>query len=269
MPDLTPHHLLSRLDAIGRSLARRPQARALIGLGSVGQETTRLDRWSDLDFFVIVDEGAQGRFLEDLGWLEEAAALTWHYRNTHDGHKAWMVDGVFCEFAVFAPSQLEAIPHAPGRTVWARCADDEAWASPRRPLPRPDASDPTWLLGELLGNLHVGLLRWRRGERLAGSRLVQVHALDRLIGLATSRMPPAGPIPPDPFNAERRLEWRFPDLGAALTDLMPGIDQTPAAALAMLDWLETHGHVLPPAIAAGIRALAQDGRPPPDETTSP
>jgi hypothetical protein len=268
MPDLTPQHLLDRLDAIGHSLARRPLAQALIGLGSVGEETARLDRWSDLDFFVIVDEGAQGSFLEDLSWLEEAAPLAWHYRNTRDGHKAWMADGVFCEFAVFAPSQLDAIPHAPGRTVWARRQENEGWARPRHPMPRAERCDPTWLLGELLGNLHVGLLRWHRGERLAGSRLVQVHALDRLISLSCAHMPSMGAIPPDPFNPERRLEWRCPTLGAALPDLMPGIDHTPAAALAMLRWLEAQGHDLPSAIAAGIRALAQTDRSRPDETSS-
>ncbi len=46
--------LLKRLDDIGRSLAGRPDALALIGLGSVGRELERLDDYSDLDVFVIV-----------------------------------------------------------------------------------------------------------------------------------------------------------------------------------------------------------------------
>lgn len=257
MPDLSPQLLLDRLEAIGRSLARRPQALALIGLGSVGLETGRLDRWSDLDFFVIVDEGCQAAFIDDLGWLAEAAPLTWHFRNTVDGHKAWMHDGVFCEFAVFTPSALRGIPYAPGRLVWSRDPGAVAWTQPSRPVPARGGDDRTWLIGELLSNLHVGLLRWCRGERLAGSRLVQVHALDRFISL----LGPGGLEGPaagvDPFNPERRIEARRPEVDALLGRLMPGRDRTPEAVLAMLDALEARGVDLPPEVSAAIRAAAQ------------
>jgi len=53
----TPEKLLKRLDDIGQELSKRPGALALIGLGSVGLERERLDTFSDLDFFVIVQAG--------------------------------------------------------------------------------------------------------------------------------------------------------------------------------------------------------------------
>lgn len=46
--------LLHRLDEIGKSLERKGGALLLLGIGSVGIETARLDDYSDLDFFVIV-----------------------------------------------------------------------------------------------------------------------------------------------------------------------------------------------------------------------
>ena len=49
--------LLQRLDEIGGSLAQSGHALALLGLGSVGEELHRLDQYSDIDFFVIVDPG--------------------------------------------------------------------------------------------------------------------------------------------------------------------------------------------------------------------
>jgi len=49
----TPHDLLARLDAIGASLAATDHGLALIGLGSVGLETDRLDAYSDPDFSAI------------------------------------------------------------------------------------------------------------------------------------------------------------------------------------------------------------------------
>ena len=49
--------LISRLNEIGSSLARSEKVIALIGLGSVGLEVDRLDDYSDLDFFAVVEAG--------------------------------------------------------------------------------------------------------------------------------------------------------------------------------------------------------------------
>lgn len=249
---MSPDLLLARLDAIGASLAATGSAQALIGLGSVGLETDRLDAWSDLDFFAIVDPGAKARFIDQLDWLAAAHPLAWHFRNTADGHKALMADGVFCEFAVFEPQELEGIPFAPGRLVWARPGTDPALAQPRRALPR-RTTDETWIVGEALSCLFVGLQRWHRGEKLSAARFVQGHALDRLIELDALRAHPAGG---DPFNGERRLEARQPALVAELPALVPGYADTPAAARAMLAALERRGALLDPAITARIRQLA-------------
>ncbi len=64
-----PEQLLGRLDAIAQALALRPYTLALIGLGSVGLELNRLDAFSDLDFFVIVEPGHRDDLLYDLSWL--------------------------------------------------------------------------------------------------------------------------------------------------------------------------------------------------------
>ncbi len=255
---MTPELLLKRLDTIGEHVARSGHALALIGLGSVGRETARLDAWSDLDFFVVVEPGHKQHYLDDLGWLAAAQPLAWHFRNTVDGHKALMSDGVFCEFAVFEPEELAAIPFAPGRIVWKRAGVDEAIAAPRKPLPSADLPGEEWIVGEALGCLIVGLLRWQRGERLAALRMVQTHALDRLIELDALRARQHGAVATgaDPFNRERRLEQRQPTLAAELAQLAPGYGHTPAAALALLEALQRRGAQLNAAAVERIRALA-------------
>ncbi|MBL8287374.1 MAG: hypothetical protein JNL85_05255 [Rubrivivax sp.] len=252
MEQHTPQRLLSRLDAIGRSLAERADALALIALGSAGREPERLDAWSDLDFFVIVQPGAKTRFIEDLSWLAAARPLAWHLRNTADGHKALMDDGVFCEFAVFTRDELAPVPFAPGRLVWRRDGVDESIAMPQRALPRP-STDETWIVGEALAALLVGLSRWRRGEKLSAMRLVQGAALDRLAELDALRTRPPGG---DPFNPERRLEQRQPALAGELPRLAPGYEHTPAAARALLEALRARGALLNAAVVAHIEALA-------------
>ena len=254
MPDANATHpLLERLDAIAASLATHPDALALIGLGSCGVETHRLDDWSDLDFFVIVAPGAKARFLRDLDWLRAAHPIAWHFQNTADGHKVLMEDGVFCEFAVFEPQELATVARTAGRIVWKRDGVDDAIAAAgTRGLP--PTTDETWIVGEALSCLLVGMLRWHRGERLSAQRFVQSYALDRLIELdALRRRPPAG----DVFSIERRLEQRQPALAALLPSLAPGYLHTPQAALALLQALDERGALLEPAITRRIRELVE------------
>lgn len=255
-----PEVLLQRLLAIGESLRASGQGLALIGLGSVGTELERLDNWSDLDFFAIVEAGSKPRYLDRLDWLETAHPLAWHFRNTVDGYKALMADGVFCEFAVFEPRELDAIPFAPGRIVWKRDDVDERIAVPRRPLPADSLPGEEWIVGEALACLLVGLGRWHRGERLSAARFVQGHAVDRLLELDALRHPGSA-FGGDPFNRERRVEMRRPALVTELPALVPGYLATPQAALAVLDALARRAAVLAPPVVQRIRALALQSTP--------
>lgn len=247
--------LLARLDAIARALASSPDGLALIGLGSVGLETARIDAYSDLDFFAVVGRGAKARFVEDLEWLSRVKPIAYAYRNTADGHKVLFEDGVFCEFAVFELGELAAIPFAPGRLVWKRDGIDDAIAAPVLPLPAPAARDPAWLLGEALTSLYVGLGRFRRGEKLSGGRLVQVDAVDRVVELAATFEDGAAAAR-DPFAPLRRVERRLPALALRLPAFVQGYERTPESALAILEFLEARFAVAP-AMASAIRALAR------------
>lgn len=253
---ITPQILQDRLASLARQLAARDDALALLALGSVGVETSRLDAWSDLDFFVIVRDGAKSMYLENLGWLAVAHPLVWHFRNTVDGHKALMADGVFCEFAVFEMHELHRIPYAPGRFVWRRGEVDPALASARQPLPA--RHDGAWLVGEALSNLMVGLQRLARGEKLAAMRMIQVHALDRVLEFLEIQAPgPDDSCPArDAFNVDRRIEARSPRAALGLPVWAGGYEQSAPAALALLAVLEAHGAV-PAAVAGHIRLLAE------------
>jgi hypothetical protein len=248
---IDPATLLARLDEIGTALRDSGHALALLGLGSVGLDRERLDRHSDLDFFAIVERGHKARYLANLDWLQAPRPIAWHYRNTVDGFRALMDDGVFCEFAVFEPQELDAIPFAPGRVVWKRADVDESIAVPRKPAPDGRLPDEEWIVGETLALLFVGMQRWRRGEKLSAARLVQVHAVDRLIELDALRAQQrgeSGSVGRDPFSRERRLELSRPALAAELATLMPGYEATPQAVRAIVAAFERRGAVLDPAV---------------------
>lgn len=252
---MTPRMLQDRLESLARQLSGRADALALLALGSVGTETDRLDAWSDLDFFVLVSDGSKSRYIANLDWLAAAHPLAWHFQNTADGHKALMTDGVFCEFAVFEIHELSRIPYAPGRFIWRRNEVDEALASSRMPLPARHGSGS--LVGEALSSLIVGLQRHARGERLAAMRLIQVHCLDRVLEFLEMLQPGSGDsvTARDPFDVDRRIEMRSPQLAQDLPIWAGGYGSTVTAALALLAALEAH-HVVPAAVSGHIRALA-------------
>lgn len=234
-------HLLHRLDAIGRSLAESGHGLALLGLGSVGLERERLDEYSDLDFFAIVERGYKQPYIQDLSWLSRICPVVYAFANTVDGYKLLFDDGIFAEFAVFEPDELPHIAFSEGQVVWQREGFD---TSILKPSPRQKAQphETTWLVGEALTNVYVGLSRYRRGEKLSAQRFIQHYAVDRLLELASNvEAEQAGYQ--DEFSPERRFEQRFPDIAIYLPDFVQGYDRSPQSAKAILRFMEQHFEV--------------------------
>ncbi|HEY7982826.1 MAG TPA: hypothetical protein VID73_01580 [Ktedonobacterales bacterium] len=231
-----PAQLLARLDAIGASLAASGHALALLGLGSVGADLARLDAYSDLDFFAIVEPGHQDAYIRNLGWLAAAHPIAYAFQNTRDGYKVLFADGIFAEFAVFAPADLARIPAEAGRIVWQVAGFALPAERPPRPAPDP-LRTPEWLLGEALTNLYVGLCRWQRGEKLSAMRFIQVQALDCLLEWVATTDAPAL-VATDPFTPTRRFERRYPEAARHLPALLRGYEGSVASARAMLAFIE-------------------------------
>jgi len=246
--------LLARLSEIGRSLEKSGHALALIGLGSVGLELDRLDEYSDLDFFVVVEDGYKNNFLQNLAWLSDIRPSAYHFQNSAAGYKLLFDDGIFCEFAVFELHELRAIPFSAGRIIWKRAEVDPALASPTSTSTSAAPRSVEELVGEALTNLFVGLGRHRRGEKLSAMRFIQGYAVDRILELAAHIEPEQAAFK-DEFANERRFEQRFPNTAAHLPRFTQGYDRNPESALAILEFLEAHFDVNEE-IAKAIRALS-------------
>ena len=247
--------LLSRLGEIGRALERSGHALALIGLGSAGLERERLDEFSDLDFFAIVEDGWKNRFIDSLDWLESIRPVVYRFRNTVDGYKLLFDDGVFCEFAVFERPELASIPFAEGQIVWKQPHVDDSIARPLLRNKPDEVRTVEWLVGEALTNLYVGMCRYRRGEKLSAQRFVQHYCVDRMIELAEKTSVEQDRLR-DPFSRERRLEQRDPELARLLPEFIQGYHRTPESALAILVHLENHFDVNA-SMAAAVRELCE------------
>lgn len=229
--------LLQRLEAIAASLAQSGHGLALLGVGSVGTELNRLDQYSDLDFFAIVEPGYKGTYIENLAWLEAVCPIAYAFQNTRDGHKVLFTDGIFVEFAVFIPAELEHIPRDEGRVVWQKDGFDAT--AVRAPTPQPEPHSREFYLGEALTNLYVGLLRLHRGERLSAMRFIQVYAVDNLLELSVAIEQPL-PASRDRYAPERRYEQRFPKTALHLSSFIQGYDHSQASARTILAFLDSH-----------------------------
>jgi hypothetical protein len=247
------HSLLKRLDEIGHSLERSGHALALIGLGSVGLELDRIDAFSDLDFFVIVEDGYKQTYINSLQWLSNIHPIAYQFRNTEDGYKLLFADGIFCEFAVFEMDELQTIPFAPGRIVWKRPGTPDTLGQPASKPGAPSKREKEWLLGETVTNIYVGLQRHKRGENLSAMRFIQHYAVDRLLELVEFIEHPKE-VHRDPFVNERRFEQRYPGLVSRLRLWAQGYERNRESALEILEYLERHFSVNE-AMAKSIRAL--------------
>jgi hypothetical protein len=229
--------LLARLDELGRVLAGRGDALALIGVGSVGADTSRLDDHSDLDFFVVVEDGAKSRYLAHIDWLESLGTIVFEFTNTVDGRKVLFEDGIYAEYAVFTLAELAEAAYTGARIVWQRDDAPTGLEHPRR-APTSGSSEPVaWHVAEALTNLYVGLHRDLRGERLSGMRFIQVYAVDRLITVV-DLLGRSHASRQDPFAVERSVERRLDAVVLPLHELAPGYAHNREAALAILDALE-------------------------------
>ena len=251
-----PQRLLQRLDEIAQSLAHSDHALALIGLGSVGTELDRLNAYSDLDFFAIVEPTYKSRYIQHPDWLYRVHPIAFAYENTDDGYNLLFKDAIFCECAVFEPHELRTASFAHGRIVWQRADFDTTLAEPQ---PRPANQPPTreWLIGEALTNLYAGLGRYRRGEKLSAQRFIQHYAVDRVVDLI-ARVETAAAAHRDVFANERRVEQRYPIETQHLPEFVQGYDRSPQSAAAILNWLELHFDING-AMAQAIRQLIDSG----------
>jgi hypothetical protein len=226
--------LQGRLEADGRVLG-------LIALGSMAARDYQPDRWSDHDFFVVVQPGAQEAFRADLAWLPEAGDIVYAYRETAHGLKVLYGDGHLLEFAVFDPAELALARVNRYRVLLDRQdlaarLERIAAETARHAAGTGEADD--WLFGQFLTNLLVGAGRYRRGERLTGRHFVAAYALRHLLILLQRHVasPDRGLL--DDLDPLRRVERVYPELGRRLNE---AIEQgMPRTAEALLELAREH-----------------------------
>ena len=232
---------LRKIEQMKHHFASYPDIQCFLGLGSISS-VDRMDDSSDIDFFLIVDEGRKTWFIDHLDWLR-FEPLAFHFLNTKDGYKCMYADGTFLEFAVFEPKELEGIPFVGGTILYARTDFDENILS-KEPKKMYQTSNE-YHLNEALTNLYIGLLRDKRGEKTSAFLFIQVYAVDHVLHLLDGKLT-STPIEVDPFSVSRRIERKYPNDHQLIASMMQGYAKNQASALAIVTFLNQHYEINQP-----------------------
>lgn len=221
------------LATLSKAAQNSPGTIALLGAGSAGAESSRLDEYSDIDFFLIVEDGLSSGFINDNSWFGSELPIAFAFRDTDHGNKVLLENGVFLEFAIFTEAEL-ALYGIPGlRTIWRKPGFTLPIFSPSHAPER----KISYYVNQALSNLLVGALRMRRGERMAALVMIERHGLTNL--LIAYRVKNNLKIE-DPFVIERRAEQR---LGIDFAALVQGYERLESSLSEILNFAESNFEV--------------------------
>ena len=208
------------LEYQGRLIASAEKDSNIIGLVFAGSaaDHSRVDEYSDQDFFLIVKDGIGEQYREDLNWLPNHEQIVIRPRETAHGLKVVYENGDLLEFAVFEDKELElGAANQYSVPVDKQDITERMKIIAARSKPKPLDRTTEWEL--FLSLVLIGVGRYRRGEVIAAEQHIKSYALDRALKLIRL----ASPVDNDRsdfFNSYRRFEFDYPQVGERISRLM-------------------------------------------------
>jgi hypothetical protein len=202
------------------SVSKFDDVLGLVFLGSAA-DTSRVDEWSDHDFFLIVKQNCGERFRTDLSWIADHDQIAISPRETDHGLKVVFEDGRVLEFAVFEDSELEMA----AVNSYAVALDRNNITSRMQAIQAKSHAKPFNFQVEfelLLSQVLIGVGRARRGEVLIAGQHLRAYCMPHLLGLIVhwvQPMPGTESVA-DNLNRFRRFEKMYPELAARIEEAL-------------------------------------------------
>ncbi len=230
---MTPEAYQEFTERLTENLRHDPRVLGLVAAGSMSRQDYQPDAYSDHDFFVIVQPGAQLEMRQNLAWLPDAAQIALAFQETAHGMKVVYENGHLLEFAVF---DLQELLMARGNRVQVLLDKGDVAARVAQVVAQTQAEETavSHHVGQFITNLLVGVGRQRRGEQLSGHKFVKFNALHHLLPLLATHLPSANHSLLDNLDATRRFELAYPELGAEINELLLADTETAARGLLAL-----------------------------------
>jgi len=254
--DLRQYHTFT--GALVEGLAQDERVVGLVAVGSMADRDYGPDRWSDHDFFVVSDPGAQEALRRDLSWLPAPRPVALTLRETEHGLKVLYDDGHLLEFAVFDLEELGVARVNRYRVLLDRGGVAERMDEIARASAEVEPSNGVveHAFGMLVTAVLVGAGRHARGEALSGAFFVKSLAVRWLVVLVTELVPSADSGLLDDLDPLRRFDRVHPDVAAGLERLLtaPTLD----AAAGLLDLAERELRPRAPGLAWPALAVVRE-----------
>jgi len=216
----------------------RAKVQAFFIFFDLNRTAVRLDEYSDLDFFLIVENDYKEKYIEDLSWLS-VKPVVFQFKNSNDGHKVLYEDGIYAEFAVFTKDEIVKAKFSEGRVYYHTEDFDLDLIRPRyEPSVKPVNIE--YHVNEALTNLFIGLKRMQRGEISNATTFIQVYAYNLVLPLLEQVYGITRTKKLDLYVYERRIEKDFPEVEKLLSNMRQGYLSNQASAQAILDFLTKH-----------------------------
>ena len=203
-----------------KSLAGMDEVIGLVFLGSAA-DTSRVDQWSDHDFFVITKNGLAENFRKNLSWLPNTQEIVMAPRETDHGLKVVYSSGHVLEFAVFNDSELElASANAFAVALDRSNIEERMRAIASRSGKKDYLFDTEFEL--FLSQLLISVGRARRGETLTARESFSNACLNYVLGFVRHCLAaePGTEEKTDNLNRFRRFEFQYPTLAKRLDETL-------------------------------------------------
>lgn len=233
---MTPEAYQEFTDRLTANLDHDGRVLGLVAAGSMARQDYQPDAYSDHDFYVIVQPGAQPEMRQNLAWLPDAAQIVLAFQETKHGMKVIYDSGHLLEFAVFDPEELLMAHSNRYRVLLDKgdVAECMVQVVAQTEAAQEGETAVFFHIGQFITNLLVGVGRQRRGEQLSGHKFVKLNALTHLLPLLAAHLPADKKGVLDSLDATRRFEQAYPALGAEINALLLADTETAARGLLAL-----------------------------------
>lgn len=188
----------------------------IVGLVLLGSAAvpSRIDEWSDHDFWVVTRPGLADAVRSDATWLPDAHRVVVTTPDGDHGRSVIYDDGHLVEYAVFEPDQVTLGQANDYRVLYDEIDLTTTMAEiAARPRLEPSLDR---LFGVFLNQITIGVTRWARGERLSANHLVRGWAARTLVEMLRATLDSANRQRLDDLDPNRRFEDAAPDFAAEI-----------------------------------------------------
>jgi hypothetical protein len=215
---LTPEEYQAFTRQLQTNLEHDQRVLALVALGSMARQSHLPDRWSDHDFFLIVESGRQDNYRHNLDWLPNTGQIVFAFQETEHGMKVIYENAHLIEFAVFDQNELRLAKVNDYQVLLDRA--DVAKSLSRILSTTPESKGDTYYFGQLLSHILVGVARCVRGEKISGAVFIKHYAVDDVLRLLAKHEEAPDKVLLDSLDPLRRFETVFPELGVEINRIL-------------------------------------------------